>query len=153
MGNLLSLDPKIHSLRTDAKKLGSLADCQRTFIIGYRGLRTRRNGRMLIHGISVELWLNRAIVRLHLTSVDFSCPRQRGWPMACNVRRAICSWQLRHHCFGHSQRHDHRRFSYPVSEGCERIRFKLAAKAVFELATASTVMPVIQLTLRANHGR
>src|SRR6266852_9655056 len=50
MGNLLSLDPKIHSLRANAKIPCSFPNCERAIIAGYRQLRSNFHEGVLIHG-------------------------------------------------------------------------------------------------------
>src|SRR6266699_5777674 len=56
MGNLLSLDPKIHSLGTDAKKLGSLPNCEWIFLRDCRGSPVEFNEKVAIH--MRFLWLS-----------------------------------------------------------------------------------------------
>lgn len=50
MGNLLSLNPKIHSLNADAKVCRSVPDADQQFDIGERGLRHgNRRGISMMH--------------------------------------------------------------------------------------------------------
>jgi hypothetical protein len=53
MGNLLSLNPKIHSLRTDAKIFGCLSDVYWMFVVGFRNLSVTFNKGNLSHGTSL----------------------------------------------------------------------------------------------------
>src|SRR3989441_3995224 len=56
MGNLLSLDPKIHSLGTDAKKLRSLPNCEWIFLRDCRASPVEFNEKVAIH--MTFLWLS-----------------------------------------------------------------------------------------------